>query len=67
VHRGVRLHTLSSNLSVGRQLRLRHIDLRRAKALILTGTPFKNRLNELFPLVNFLDPRSFSDINKFID
>jgi SNF2 family DNA or RNA helicase len=37
------------------------------KVLILTGTPIKNRLDELFPLVNFLDPRSFPDINKFIE
>jgi SNF2 family DNA or RNA helicase len=37
------------------------------KALILTGTPIKNRLDELFPLVNFLDPRSFSDIHEFVD
>jgi SNF2 family DNA or RNA helicase len=29
------------------------------KVLILTGTPIKNRLDEIFPLVNFLDPRSF--------
>jgi SNF2 family DNA or RNA helicase len=36
------------------------------KVLILTGTPIKNRLDELFPLVNFLDPRSFPDINKFV-
>jgi SNF2 family DNA or RNA helicase len=39
----------------------------KTKALILTGTPIKNRLDELFPLVNFLDPRSFPDINKFVD
>jgi SNF2 family DNA or RNA helicase len=35
------------------------------KALILTGTPIKNRLDDLFPLVNFLDPRSFPDVNEF--
>ena len=38
----------------------------KTKALILTGTPIKNRLDELFPLVNFLDPRSFPDINEFV-
>ena len=37
------------------------------KVLILTGTPIKNRLDELFPLVNFLDPRSFPDIDEFVD
>jgi SNF2 family DNA or RNA helicase len=39
----------------------------RTKALILTGTPIKNRLDELFPLVHFLDPRSFPDINDFVE
>jgi SNF2 family DNA or RNA helicase len=38
----------------------------KTKVLILTGAPIKNRLDELFPLVNFLDPRSFPDINKFV-
>jgi SNF2 family DNA or RNA helicase len=38
----------------------------KTKALILTGTPIKNRLDELFPLVNFLDPRSFPDIDEFV-
>jgi SWI/SNF-related matrix-associated actin-dependent regulator 1 of chromatin subfamily A len=37
------------------------------KVLILTGTPIKNRLDELFPLVNFLDPRSFPDIERFVE
>jgi SNF2 family DNA or RNA helicase len=37
------------------------------KVLILTGTPIKNRLDELFPLVNFLDPRSFPDIEQFVE
>ena len=37
----------------------------RTKVLILTGTPIKNRLDELFPLVHFLDPRSFPDISEF--
>jgi SNF2 family DNA or RNA helicase len=39
----------------------------RTKVLILTGTPIKNRLDELFPLVHFLDPRSFPDINDFVE
>jgi SNF2 family DNA or RNA helicase len=39
----------------------------RTKVLILTGTPIKNRLDELFPLVNFLDPRSFPDIHQFVE
>jgi SWI/SNF-related matrix-associated actin-dependent regulator 1 of chromatin subfamily A len=34
------------------------------KALILTGTPIKNRLGELFPLVHFLDPRSFPELER---
>jgi SWI/SNF-related matrix-associated actin-dependent regulator 1 of chromatin subfamily A len=38
----------------------------RTKVLILTGTPIKNRPEELFPLVNFLDPRSFPDVEDFI-
>jgi SNF2 family DNA or RNA helicase len=38
----------------------------KTKVLILTGTPIKNRLDELFPLVNFLDPRAFPDIDKFV-
>jgi SWI/SNF-related matrix-associated actin-dependent regulator 1 of chromatin subfamily A len=36
------------------------------KVLILTGSPIKNRPDELFPLVNFLDPRSFPDVERFI-
>ena len=39
----------------------------KTKVLIMTGTPIKNRLDELFPLVNFLDARSFPDINKFVE
>ena len=35
------------------------------KALILTGTPIKNSLVELFPLVHFLDPRSFLESERF--
>ena len=38
----------------------------RTKVLILTGTPIKNRPDELFPLVNFLDPRSFPNVENFI-
>jgi SNF2 family DNA or RNA helicase len=38
----------------------------RTKVLILTGTPIKNRLDELFPLVHFLDPASFPDLEQFI-
>jgi SWI/SNF-related matrix-associated actin-dependent regulator of chromatin subfamily A-like protein 1 len=34
------------------------------KVLILTGTPIKNRLDEILPLVNFLDPRSFPDVKN---
>jgi SNF2 family DNA or RNA helicase len=37
------------------------------KVLILTGTPIKNRLDELFPLVNFLDPRSFPDVEQVVE
>jgi SNF2 family DNA or RNA helicase len=37
------------------------------KVLILTGTPIKNRLDELFPLVNFLDPTSFPDMQQFVE
>jgi hypothetical protein len=33
---------------------------------LCSKTPIKNRLDELFPLVNFLDPRSFPDINEFV-
>jgi SWI/SNF-related matrix-associated actin-dependent regulator of chromatin subfamily A-like protein 1 len=36
-----------------------------SKILVLTGTPIKNRLDELFPLVNFLDPKSFPDVENF--
>ena len=38
----------------------------KTKVLMLTGTPIKNRLDELFALVNFLDPRSFPDIKEFV-
>jgi SNF2 family DNA or RNA helicase len=38
----------------------------KTKVLILTGTPIKNRLDELFPLIHFLDPRSFPNINEFV-
>jgi SNF2 family DNA or RNA helicase len=36
------------------------------KALVLTGTPIKNQVEDLFPLVNFLDPTSFPDGGDFI-
>jgi SWI/SNF-related matrix-associated actin-dependent regulator 1 of chromatin subfamily A len=39
----------------------------KTKVLVLTGTPIKNRLDELFPLGNFLDPRSFPHAEDFID
>ena len=38
----------------------------KTKAIILTGTPIKNRIDELFPLVNFLDPRFFPDVREFV-
>jgi SNF2 family DNA or RNA helicase len=50
---------------VGHQRRIKSLAGPRTKALILTGTPIKNRLDELFPLVNFLDPLSFPDIDEF--
>ena len=50
-----------------RQRKIRSLAGTKTKVLILTGTPIKNRLDELFPLVNFLDPRSFADINGFVD
>jgi SNF2 family DNA or RNA helicase len=52
---------------VGHQRRIKSLAGPRTKALILTGTPIKNRLDELFPLVNFLDPRSFPDIDEFVE
>jgi SWI/SNF-related matrix-associated actin-dependent regulator of chromatin subfamily A-like protein 1 len=48
-----------------RQREIKSLAGPRTKALILTGTPIKNRLDELFPLVNFLDPLSFPDIDEF--
>jgi SNF2 family DNA or RNA helicase len=47
------------------QREIRSLAGAKTKILILTGTPIKNRLDELFPLVNLLDPRSFPDINTF--
>ena len=48
-----------------RQHEIKSLAGSRTKVLILTGTPIKNRLDELFPLVHFLDPRSFPDISEF--
>jgi len=48
------------------QREIKSLATTKTKVLILTGSPIKNRLDELFPLVNFLDPRSFPDVNQFV-
>ena len=50
-----------------RQREIKSLAGSRTKAIILTGTPIKNRIDELFPLVNFLDPRSFPNVGEFVD
>ena len=37
------------------------------KALVISGTPLKNRIEELFGALNFLDPDNWPDRNAFID
>jgi hypothetical protein len=43
-------------------------DLRRVDAkhrVLLTGTPLQNSLEELFYLMNFLEPHKFSNVEEF--
>jgi SNF2 family DNA or RNA helicase len=37
------------------------------KALVISGTPHKNRVEELFTTLNFLDPDNWPDRDAFID
>ena len=37
------------------------------KALVITGTPMKNRVEEMFTTLNFLDPDNWPDRDAFID
>jgi SNF2 family DNA or RNA helicase len=37
------------------------------KALVVSGTPMKNRVEELFPLLHFLDPANWPDRDEFIE
>jgi SWI/SNF-related matrix-associated actin-dependent regulator 1 of chromatin subfamily A len=37
------------------------------KALVISGTPLKNRIEELFTTLNFLDPNTWPDRDAFID
>lgn len=36
------------------------------RVLLLTGTPIQNNLSELWSLLNFIDPSTFNDLNKFL-
>jgi SWI/SNF-related matrix-associated actin-dependent regulator of chromatin subfamily A-like protein 1 len=37
------------------------------KAIVISGTPLKNRIEELFTTLNFLDPRNWPDRDRFIN
>jgi SNF2 family DNA or RNA helicase len=41
--------------------------IRSKKALVISGTPIKNRMEELFNALNLLDPTSWPDRDLFID
>lgn len=34
--------------------------------MLLTGTPLQNNLEELFSLLNFLEPKRFNSLNEFM-
>lgn len=41
--------------------------LRRDHCVLLTGTPLQNKTEELWALLNFLDPRSFPSVSDFLE
>jgi chromodomain-helicase-DNA-binding protein 4 len=61
VDEGHRLKNDESKLSeTMKELKVKH-------KILLTGTPLQNNLKELFNLMNFLDPDSFSDAKALYD
>lgn len=38
-----------------------------AHKLLLTGTPLQNNLQELFCLLNYMEPQKFDDVEKFLE
>eukprot|EP00760_Papus_ankaliazontas_P028708 PhM_4_TR387/c0_g1_i1/m.104440/K11786/STH1_SNF2; ATP-dependent helicase STH1/SNF2 len=55
----------ASNLDSRMTQRLRAIPS--THRLLLTGTPMKNRVEELWALLNYINPRVFSDAQSFLD
>jgi chromodomain-helicase-DNA-binding protein 7 len=46
---------------------LRHENFVFRHKLLLTGTPIQNNMNELWTLMNIVDPDMFSDLDEFMD
>jgi len=46
---------------------LRHRDFGFKHTLLLTGTPIQNNMNELWTLMNIIDPIKFKDAETFLD
>jgi len=37
------------------------------RSLLLTGTPIQNNMNELWALLNFIDPETFDSVDQFLE
>jgi chromodomain-helicase-DNA-binding protein 7 len=35
--------------------------------ILLTGTPIQNEVKEFWTLLNFIDPKSYSDMDDFLE
>ena len=58
-----RLKNHSSKLA----LNLRNEQFRFNRTLLLTGTPIQNNMNELWTLMNIVDPHEFANIDHFME
>ena len=46
---------------------LRDVDSDFESTLLLTGTPIQNNMQEMWTLLNIVDPDSFDDVDEFLD